>query len=762
MRITTKCIGSFLIVGGLVISTLVGGDILIRGAEATAQKKQTRNAQALTTILQINVALNNQVAGLKDMILLRNEPANLLKYQDALSEFITNLSELENLKPGVASELAKIRNRHHLLAEVVTEITSQSHTEQPLELVQSQQDFRVINAFSRDIELYLKVLTQKLQEDYAKDKHEFEHFKQTTQLVRQILIFSILLIFSGQLLLILLPVVRSIQKLQQGALIIGNGNLEYRLDIKTQDEIEELADAFNQMSATLAASYRSLELKKELADQANRAKSEFLANMSHELRTPLNGILGYAQILQRDMSITAKQRDGLRIIHQCGSHLLTLINDILDLSKIEAQKMELYCNDFHFPAFLQNVVEICRIRAEQKGISFIYQPSADLPIGISADEKRLRQVLINLLGNAIKFTETGGVQFIVTVLEKSRLTTKIRCQISDTGIGMSQEQIEKIFLPFEQVGDNQKQSEGTGLGLTISQKIVQLMGSKIQVKSELNQGSTFWIDLDLQESSDWMQSVRTIAGDQIIGIANGKRKVLIVDDKWENRSVIVNLLQELGFEIAEASNGEEALEKAGQFFPDLIITDLAMPVMDGFELTRRLRRLPEFQDLAIIVSSASVFESDEHKSIGVGADDFLPKPVQMEDLFLKLQQYLQVEWIYEKLHPQGDGVFGHGKDVANAPCPMPEAAGLLSFSTHKGIESPAAFNELIVIPHEEVEQLFELAMRGNIKGIREQAEKLKQLDEKFIPFAQELLQLAKSFQIDKIKEFIQIYRGENQ
>ncbi|MBD2162998.1 response regulator [Calothrix membranacea FACHB-236] len=737
MRITTKCIGSSLIVGGLVISTLVGGDIFIRVSEATAQKKQTRNAQALTTILQINVALNNQVAGLKDMILLRNEPANLLKYQDALSEFVTNLSELENLKPGVASELTKIRNRHHLLAEVVTELISQSHTEQPLELVQSQQDFRVINAFSRDIELYLKVLTQKLQEDYAKDKHEFEHFKQTTQLVRQIFIFSILLIFSGQLLLILLPIVRSIQKLQQGALIIGNGNLEYRLDIKTQDEIEELADAFNQMSATLAASYRSLELRKELADQANRAKSEFLANMSHELRTPLNGILGYAQILQRDMSITAKQRDGLRIIHQCGSHLLTLINDILDLSKIEAQKMELYCNDFHFPAFLQNVVEICRIRAEQKGISFIYQPSADLPTGISADEKRLRQVLINLLGNAIKFTETGGVQFIVTVLEQSRLTTKIRCQISDTGIGMSQEQIEKIFLPFEQVGDNQKQSEGTGLGLAISQKIVQLMGSKIQVKSELNQGSTFWIDLDLQESSDWMQSVRTIAGDQIIGIANGTRKVLIVDDKWENRSVIVNLLQELGFEIAEASNGEEALEKAGQFFPDLIITDLTMPVMDGFELTRRLRRLPEFQDLAIIVSSASVFESDEHKSIGVGADDFLPKPVQMEDLFLKLQQYLQVEWIYESLQP---------KETVEV---MP-------------VNPQIAVNELIVIPQEEVEQLFELAMRGNIKGIREQAEKLKQLDEKFVPFAQELLQLAKSFQIDKIKDFIQIYRGENQ
>ncbi|MDZ7959249.1 MAG: ATP-binding protein [Aulosira sp. DedQUE10] len=734
MRITTKCIGSSLIVGGLVVSTLIGGDIFIRRTEATAQDTQTKNAQALTTILRINVALNNQIVALKDMILLRRDAANLVKYEDALSEFITNLAELENLNPGVASELAKIRERHHLLADVVTELTSQSHTDKPLELAQSQQDFRVINAFSRDIELYLNVLTQKLQQHHALSQHEFEHFKQTTRLARQILILSILLIFIGQLLLILLPVVRSIKKLQQGAVIIGNGNLEYRLDIQTQDEIEELANAFNQMSTTLAESYRSLELKRELADQANHAKSEFLANMSHELRTPLNGILGYAQILQRDISITTKQRDGLRIIHQCGSHLLTLINDILDLSKIEAQRMELYHQDFHFPAFLQSVGEICRIRAEQKGISFIYQPAADLPVGICADEKRLRQVLINLLGNAIKFTKTGGVQFNVSVLDQSTLTKKIRCQISDTGIGMSQEQVDKIFLPFEQVGDTKKQSEGTGLGLAISQKIVQLMDSTILVKSELGKGSRFWFDLDLQESVNWMQSAMTLADEKIVGIAKGKRKVLIVDDKWENRSVIVNLLQEIGFEITEATNGEDALEKVDQFLPDLIITDLTMPVMDGFELTRRLRKMPEFQDLAIIVSSASVFESDEHKSIGVGADDFLPKPVHMEDLFLKLQHYLQIEWIYESLQE---------KQTLEVTSVNPKILD----------------NQLIVIPPEEVEQLFELAMRGNIKGIREQAEKLKQLDEKFIPFAQELLQLAKSFQIDKIREFIQVYRG---
>jgi|GEM_PF-1007361 len=907
MRITTKCIGSSVIVLGLVASTQIGGDLFIRQAEQKAEDTQAKDAQALTTILQINLFLNNQVAALKDMILLRRDASNLVKYQEALSGFTKNLTELKKLKPEINSELVKISDRHSLLANLIIELANQSHTDKPLELAESQQDFRVINAFSRDIELYLKLLTQKLEKQDSLAKQEFNNFKQTTQLARQILLLSILVVFVGQLVLILLPVIRSIQKLQQGVAKIGDGNLEYRLNIQTKDEIQQLAEAFNRMAATLAESYHSLELKKELADTANRAKSEFLANMSHELRTPLNGILGYAQILQRDKTLTDKQQDGLRIIHQCGSHLLTLINDILDLSKIEAQKMELYQNDFHFPAFLESVVEICRIRAEQKGISYIYQPTSELPIGIWADEKRLRQVLINLLGNAIKFTEKGGVRFTVSFADQvsvnesdQKQTHRIRFQIIDTGIGMSQEQVAKIFLPFEQVGDIKKQSEGTGLGLAISHQIVKLMGSTIQVKSEIGQGSTFWIDLDLQESVDWIQSARVMAAGKIVGIATGKRRILIVDDKWENRSVVLNLLNEIGFEMAEASDGQEALEKAMQFLPNLIITDLTMPVMDGFELTRRLRQQAEFQELTIIVSSASVFESDQHKSLGVGADDFLPKPVHADDLLQKLQKYLQIEWLYETVPVKSEnvtlittqkqnssvltaqraivGITGNkrkilivddnsenrsvvvnllgniGFEIAEATngqegldkivefkpdliiteLSMPVMNGLemirrlqvLPFNNlpiivssasvfksdqHESLEigdndflpkpvqadelfqklekhlqfkwiydlphsqeavketetlkvasvdSPLPNTYLIAPPPEEIERLFELAMRGNIKGIREQAQKLKLLDEKFIPFAEQLQQLAKSFQIEKIREFIQPYRGE--
>ncbi len=229
-----------------------------------------------------------------------------------------------------------------------------------------------------------------------------------------------------------------------------------------------------------------------MADAANQAKSEFLANMSHELRTPLNGILGYTQILNRSISLSAKEKHGVNVIHQCGAHLLTLIDDILDIAKIEARKLELTPQEIHLSSFLQSIVDICRVRADRKGIELIFQLDPNLPINIVADEKRLRQVLINLLGNAIKFTDRGAVTFVVNVIEVAMLPT-LRFQIIDTGLGIAIDRIDRIFQAFEQVGD--RQSEGTGLGLTISQKIMELMGSKIQVESQEDIGSKFWFDL---------------------------------------------------------------------------------------------------------------------------------------------------------------------------------------------------------------------------------------------------------------------------
>ncbi len=494
---------------------------------------------------------------------------------------------------------------------------------------------------------------------------------------------------------------------------------------------------------------------KEAADFANKAKSEFLANMSHELRTPLNGILGYVQILQRDRNLTPKQIEGVNVIKHCGNHLLNLIADILDLSKIEAKRMELLESDFHFSSFLHSVIEICEVRSAQKGITFTYLPSANLPVGVLTDEKRLRQVLLNLLGNAIKFTEDGGVTFKVDEIgssisipesdasDQSTYTIhKVRFQIEDTGIGISNEQLENVFLPFEQAGNAKANAEGTGLGLAISQKIVEIMGSSIHVKSQSGKGSTFWFDLDLkaaQDSIDWAQINRQHSSPKIIGFTGRSQTILLVDDKWENRTVLVKLLEEIGFKIIEASNGQEALDLTIKNKPDLVITDLVMPVMDGFEMIRQVRRSPDLQDTVIIVTSASAFSKDENQSLETGGNDFLPKPIHFDSLLTKIEKYLGIEWIYEEKS-------------------LPKMSALTDIDSIDKITTSNSIPLLTAPPTEEIEILLDLAMQGNINSIVERAMALELQDVNLLPFATELQKLANEFQIKKIKELIKSYR----
>ncbi len=533
---------------------------------------------------------------------------------------------------------------------------------------------------------------------------------------------------------------------------VAEGHFDVQLDDQRRDEVGRLAHSFKLMVSQLQSSFvvleqrvaeRTAELKtaKEGADSANRAKSEFLANMSHELRTPLNGILGYAQILQRSDSLSEKEQKGIGIISQCGSHLLNLINDILDLSKIEARKMELHPSEFHFLSFLHDVGEICRIKAEEKGVQFEFSPEVDLPEGIIADEKRLRQVLLNLLGNAIKFTDSGKVSLVVksqpieveTVTDNSAPylpARRFRFQVADTGVGMSSEQIAKVFNPFEQVGSAQKQGEGTGLGLSISRKIVSLMGGELEASSQPNAGSTFWFDVVLPEGNNWVETAHRQAKGKVIGYEGDRKKILVIDDGWENRSILVHLLEPLGFQVVEAEDGQIGLAKAVKIQPDLIITDLAMPVMDGLTFLEQLRQIPELAKTSVLVSSASVSLASRHKSSQAGSDDFIPKPVQAEDLFAALEKHLGVVWQYEQTRkPEREK-----EQKVEAQLVAPEAATLSRFHA--------------------------LAGSGDIFGLSDEARKLAAAQPALAPFCQHLINLADNFEIPPIQSFIEQYCDE--